>query len=849
MSDDRKLTLSDKPQGAGAKPGEGQKPRLALGARRSKPVVVERKRRKFMRRDGDAPTAKPVVEENFSLKPKKPAADLDAETAESKLTTTERDARVEALQEAIRQAEEERMRAAEEKRQRDEEASKARLETEKQAAESNKEEEARRKAEDDAKKKAETEARKKAAAEAEAQKALEAEELQKKADQPGEVTRKDRRAIEDREQKKELEKKRHANLRKLGDERRRSGKLTVTRALESDGEDYRGRSLAALKRAQAKQKRLLGTEDNTPKKAREVVVPEAITVQELANRMAEKAAAVIKVLMNMGVMATINETLDQDTAELVVEEFGHIIKRVSDADVEIGLTGDDDDPKTLKPRPPVVTVMGHVDHGKTSLLDALRQTDVAAGEAGGITQHIGAYQVKTKAGNIITFLDTPGHEAFTQMRARGAHATDIVVLVVAADDSVMPQTIEAINHAKAAGVPMIVAINKMDKPGADAAKVRTELLQHEVIVEAMSGDVLDVEVSAKTGAGLDKLEEAIQLQAELIDIKANPDRPAEGIVIEAELDKGRGSVATVLVQRGTLKTGDILVAGAEWGRVRALVDDKGKQVKEARPSMPVEVLGLNGTPSAGDLFSVVENDARAREVSEYRQEQDKKKRVTRQAMSLETMFSAMKEKQAASFPVIVKADVQGSAEAITSALEKIGNDEIRAHVIHSGVGGITESDVTLAKASETFIIGFNVRANKQAREAAEAEGIEIRFYSVIYDLVDDVKSAMEGELSPEIEETTIGMVEIKEVFSAGKKGKAAGCIVQDGVARARAKVRLLRDDVVVYTGKIESLRRFKDEVKEVNAGTECGISLENYIDFKAGDIIEVFETVEKQKKL
>ncbi len=848
MSDERKLTLSDKPAAQGAKPGETGKPRLALGARRSKPVVVERKRRKFLRKDGDKGPAKPVVEENFSLKPKKPAAELKDREEESKLTSTERDARVEALQEAIRQAEEERMRAAEEKRQRDAEAEKAKAKTEKSKAEINKEEDAKRKAEEDAKRKAEEENRKKADAEAAAQQALEAEEKLKAAERSKETARKEKLAEEDREQKKELERKRHANLKKIGSERRRGGKLTVARALEG-GDDYRGRSLAALKRAQAKQKRLLGGEDKGPKKSREVVVPEAITVQELANRMAEKAAAVIKALMNMGVMATINETIDQDTAELVVEEFGHTIKRVADADVEIGLTGEKDDPKLMKPRPPVVTVMGHVDHGKTSLLDALRQTDVAAGEAGGITQHIGAYQVKTKAGNVITFLDTPGHEAFTQMRARGAHATDLVVLVVAADDSVMPQTVEAINHAKAAGVPMIVAINKMDKPGADAKKVRSELLQHEVIVEEMSGEVLDVEVSAKTGAGLDKLEEAIQLQAELLDIKANPDRPAEGIVVEAQLDKGRGPVATVLVQRGTLKTGDILVAGAEWGRVRALLDDKGKQVKKATPSMPVEVLGLNATPSAGDTFSVVENDSRAREVSEYRQQQDKKKRAAGQAVSLENMFTALKEKQAASFPLIVKADVQGSAEAISTALEKIGNEEIKAQVIHSGVGGITESDVTLAKASDTFIIGFNVRANKQAREAAEAEGIEIRYYSVIYDLVDEVKAAMEGELSPAIEETTIGLVEIKDVFSAGKKGKAAGCIVQDGVAKANAKVRLLRDDTVIYTGKIESLRRFKDEVKEVKAGTECGISLENYIDFKAGDAIEVYETVEKQKKL
>lgn len=847
MSDDRKLTLSDKPTATVTKPGETGKPRLGLGARRTKPVVVERKRRRILRKDGKAAAPKPVVEENLSLKPKRPTEET-TEAAESHLTSTERDARVEALQEAIRQAETARMAAAEEKRQRDAKAVKAMQADEKQKTKANKEDEALHKVEADAKRKAEEDAQKKIEAEAEAQKALEEEAKIKASEKTQEETRKERRIEEDKAHKKQLEKKRHANLKKVGGERRRGGKLTVAQAL-GGRDDYRGRSLAALKRAQAKQKRMLGGEQEKPQKSREVIVPEAITVAELANRMAEKVVAVIRVLMNMGVTATINETLDQDTAELVVEEFGHTIKRVAESDVEIGLKGEEDDPKLLKPRPPVVTIMGHVDHGKTSLLDALRETDVVSGEAGGITQHIGAYQVTTKAGNVITFLDTPGHEAFTQMRARGAQATDLVVLVIAADDSVMPQTIEAINHAKAAGVPMIVAINKMDKPGADANKVRNELLQHEVIVEAMSGDVLDVEVSATTGAGLDKLEEAIQLQAELLDLKANPDRPADGIVIEAELDKGRGPVATLLIQRGTLKVGDILVAGAEWGRVRALFDDKGIKCKTATPSMAVEVQGLNGTPSAGDTFSVVENDGRAREVSEYRKEQDKIKRVSRDTVSLENMFSALKENQTVAFPLIIKADVQGSAEAISSALEKIGNEEIRAQVVHSGVGAITESDVTLARASNSFIIGFNVRANKQAREAAAKEKIEIRYYSVIYDVVDDVKTAIEGKLSPVIEETIIGLVEIKDVFSAGKKGKAAGCIVQDGVARANAKVRLLRDDIVVYTGKFESLRRFKDEVKEVKAGTECGISLENYIDFKVGDTLEVFETTEKKKKL
>ncbi|MGD8325957.1 MAG: translation initiation factor IF-2, partial [Sphingomonadales bacterium] len=652
-----------------------------------------------------------------------------------------------------------------------------------------------------------------------------------------------------RAREREKEKKRPAAPAKPArrmDERRK-GKLTVTRALGGD-DDGRTRSMASLKRAREKQKAAQHAQAEGPKKAREVVVPEAITVQELANRMAEKAAAVVKVLFNMGVMATINQTLDQDTAELVVTEFGHIIKRVSDSDVEIGLTGEEDRDEDMVARPPVVTVMGHVDHGKTSLLDAIRSSDVVAGEAGGITQHIGAYQVKVPSGDKITFLDTPGHAAFTQMRARGASVTDIVVLVVAADDGIMPQTIEAIHHAKAAEVPIIVAINKIDREGANPDRVRQELLQHEVIVESMSGDTLEVEVSALKRQNIDKLLEALHLQAELLELKANPDRDAEGTIIEAKLDKGRGPVATVLVRRGTLKVGDIFVAGAEWGRVRALIDDRGQQVKTAGPAQPVEVLGLQGTPSAGDDFAVVENEARAREVSEYRQAQLRQKRSAAPA-NFESLFSQLKEGKAEEYPVVVKADVQGSAEAISSALENLGNEEIKVRVLHSAVGGITETDISLAKASKAAIIGFNVRANRQARELAEAEGIPVKYYSIIYELVDDVKAAMAGQLGPEIVETVIGAAEIKDVFTAGKAGRAAGCMVTEGVIRRAEKARILRDGVIVYNGKINNLRRFKDDVEEVRNGLECGMTFENFTDIKPGDEVQVYSEEQRERVL
>jgi len=622
-------------------------------------------------------------------------------------------------------------------------------------------------------------------------------------------------------------------------------RLTVVNA-GVEGDRDRGPSLAAMRRR--RDKKMGRNQVAQPKLSREVIIPEAITVQELANRMAERSVDVIKLLMQQGQMVKINDILDADTAELLATELGHTVKRVSEADVEEGLYDDvrEDRAEDQVGRPPVVTIMGHVDHGKTSLLDAIREANVVSGEAGGITQHIGAYQVE-KNGARITFLDTPGHEAFTAMRARGAQATDIAVLVVAADDGVMPQTIESIKHAKAAGVPIIVAINKIDKHEADANRVRTELLQHEVFVETMGGDTLDVEVSAKTHQGLDRLLETILLQAEVLELGANPDGRAEGLVIEAKLDRGRGAVATVLVQRGTLAVGDIVVAGTEWARVRALVDDKGVQTKEAGPSMPVEVLGFNGVPDAGDRFSVVESEARAREVTEYRQRQIRERTAGGGATSLEQMMNQLKASGISKFPLIIKGDVQGSVEAIVASLDKLGTDEVSAQILMSGVGGITESDVTLATASKAVIIGFNVRANKQASDLAQREGIEIRYYNIIYDLVDDVKQAMSGLLAPERRETFIGYAQIMEVFNISKVGKVAGCRVTEGIVERGAGVRLLRDNVVIHEGKLSTLKRFKDEVKEVQVGQECGMAFEKYEDMRPGDQIECFrvETVQR----
>ncbi|MHC9420345.1 translation initiation factor IF-2 [Sphingomonas citri] len=633
-----------------------------------------------------------------------------------------------------------------------------------------------------------------------------------------------------------------------GDERR-GGKLTVTRALNEDG--ARARSLAALKRAREKEKRgFSGPREPQAKQVRDVQVPEAITVQELANRMAERGADLVKTLFKMGMPVTMTQTIDQDTAELLVTEFGHNIVRVSDSDVDLALDTTEDSADQLQPRPPVVTIMGHVDHGKTSLLDALRGTDVAKGESGGITQHIGAYQVTLKDKSKITFLDTPGHEAFTAMRARGADVTDIVVLVVAADDGLMPQTIEAINHTKAAGKPMIVAINKIDKHDANPQRVRERLLEHDVQVEMMGGETQDVEVSALKKTGLDELIDKIQLQAELLDLTANPDRAAEGSVIEAKLDKGRGPVATVLVTRGTLKVGDVFVVGAESGKVRALVDDKGRQLKQAGPSMPVEVLGLSGTPSAGDQLQVVENEARAREVAEYRQSVLLQKRTTAAPTSLENMFSALRANAAIEYPLVVKADTQGTVEAIVASINKISTDLIKARVLHSGVGGITESDVTLAGASGAPIIGFHVRANAKAREIAERQKVALKYYDVIYDLIDEIRAGMAGELGPEAFETVVGRAEIREVFSAGKHGKAAGLLVTEGVIRKALKARITRNDVIIYQGEIASLRRFKDDVPEVRAGLECGVTFsQNFVDIKAGDYLETYEVELRERTL
>jgi translation initiation factor IF-2 len=643
---------------------------------------------------------------------------------------------------------------------------------------------------------------------------------------------------------------RPAPARTREDQRRRGAKLTVVQALDSETNE-RMRSVAAFRRRTEKEKRALMQEQQAQLKiVRDVVLPEAITVQELANRMAERGGDVIKSLMKMGVMATINQTIDADTAELIVTEFGHRARRVAAADVEVGIEGQDDAEEHLVSRPPVITIMGHVDHGKTSLLDAIRQTDVAAHEAGGITQHIGAYQVTVPSGKKITFIDTPGHAAFTEMRARGANVTDIVVLVVAGDDGIMPQTIEAIRHAKAANVPILVAINKMDKPDANAQKVRQELLSHELVTEELGGDVLTVEVSAKTRMGLEKLEETLLLQAEVLDLKANPDRAAQGAVIEAKLERGRGAVATLLVQKGTLHVGDIFVAGTEWGRVRALLDDKGNPIDSAGPAMPVEVLGLQGTPQAGDVFSVVETEARAREVTEFRVHTLRQKTAAAGARgTLEEMFSKIATGEARELPVVIKADVQGSVEAIVNSLKNLSTSEVATKVLHSGVGGINEADVTLARASGGMIIGFNVRANPQARELAKRDQVDIRYYSIIYNVVDDVKAALSGMLKPTLREQFLGNAEIREVFQITKSGKVAGCMVTEGTVKRGAKVRLLRDNVVIHEGSLKTLKRFKDEVREVKEGFECGMAFENYENIMKGDIIECFEMEEVARTL
>jgi translation initiation factor IF-2 len=633
--------------------------------------------------------------------------------------------------------------------------------------------------------------------------------------------------------------------------KRRSDKIDVGRAVEGEN-DFRSRSVAQQRRRLERERRREHANEPQQKVYREVTIPETITVQELASRMSERGADVIKTLMRMGVMSTINQVIDPDTAELVVTEMGHRPKRVMEGDVESGLADAVDAESSLQPRPPVVTIMGHVDHGKTSLLDALRATDVAAHEAGGITQHIGAYQVTLPSGQKITFLDTPGHEAFTAMRARGAKVTDIVVLVVAADDGVMPQTKEAIAHARAAGVPMIIAINKMDKAGADPNRVRTELLQDEVQVEQLGGDVQSIEVSAIKKTNLDKLEEAILLQAEVLELQANPDRAADGVVVEAQLDPGRGSVATVLVQRGTLKVGDVLVAGAVWGRVRRLMDDRGKAVQAAGPAFPVEILGLDGTPQAGDEFHVVESEARAREIADFRARRDRQAQLARAAGgrgTLEEMIKGIREGTAKELPVLIKADVQGSAEALAGAITRLSTDKVATRVVYSGVGGISEADITLAKASNALIIGFNVRANPQAREIAKRDKVDIRYYSIIYKVTEDIQALMVGLLEPTYKEAFLGNAQIREVFRITKVGNVAGCMVTEGNVKRGAKVRLLRDNVVIHEGTLKTLRRFKDEVREVQHGFECGMAFENYDDIKVGDVIECFEVEEVRPTL
>jgi len=815
---------------------------------RSNTVIVETKKARVLRRPGDpAPASEPEVEVEVETAAPAPAPAAPAPAPRPQMppaparqmTPLERREQQERL---LREADEARMSALEDARRREEQEARESTEEEKRRAEEN-----RRAAEEAERTAAEASAAAAAAPAPETQAPVvaEVEEDEEAPRRPGAppprrftpvVTKRPEPAA------------RPARGRQ-GDDRRQSGKLTVTRALDDGDGGARARSLAALKRAREKDKRAHQMGGPAVKQVRDVVVPEAITVAELANRMAERTADLVKSLFKMGTPVTSNQVIDQDTAELLVSEFGHNIRRVSESDVDIVTETDIDADDTLQPRAPVVTIMGHVDHGKTSLLDALRGTDVAAGEAGGITQHIGAYMVTQKDGSKITFLDTPGHEAFSEMRARGADVTDIVVIVVAGDDGIRPQSIEAINHTKAAGKPMIVAINKMDKPGSNAQRVREALLQYDVQVESMGGDVQEVEVSATAKTGLDELIEKIQLQAEVMELTANPDREAEGVVIEAQLDKGRGPVATVLVRRGTLKTGDIFVVGPESGKVRALIDDKGKQVKSAGPSVPVEILGISGVPGAADQLTVVDTEARAREVAAYRAGVIQQKRTTQAPASLESMFSALRDKQAEQYPVVVKADTQGSVEAIIGSLQKIGNDDIQVRILHSGVGGITESDVSLAAASRAPIIGFNVRANAKAREIATRDGVALKYYDVIYDLLDEIRAAMAGQLGPEYFETVVGRAEVREVFSAGKHGKAAGLLVTEGYIKKDLRARLTRDDVIIYNGKIASLRRFKDDVAEVRAGLECGVTFEGSTDIKAGDFLETFEVEERERTL
>ena len=791
-----------------AKPGEKPEAAAAISVFTPKPVVA----------------AAPAVQEAPKAPPKAPPVIERSGMVLNDLSTSEIEARRRALEGSKVREVEDRQRAIEDAKRRLEDEERRKRE---------REESARRQADEEARLLAEAESRRRA--EEEARRRTPLADLVTVEDEPEVKSKGLARSPIKRIATPEVARAPKAK----GEEDRRRGKLTLNTATAD--EEARARSLSSMRRRQEKFKRAMHQEPRE-KVMREVVLPETITIQELASRMSERAVDVVKYFMKQGQILKPGDVIDADTAELVASEFGHTVRRVAEADIEEGMFDVEDKPEDLKPRPPVVTIMGHVDHGKTSLLDAIRNANVVSGEAGGITQHIGAYQVE-KNGHKITFIDTPGHAAFTAMRARGAQATDIAVLVVAADDSVMPQTIESINHAKAANVPIIVAINKIDKHEADPQKVRSELLRHEVFVESMGGEVLDVEVSATKGTNLDRLLEAILLQAEVLDLKANPDRTAEGVVIEAKLEKGRGPVATVLVDTGTLLIGDIVVAGSEWGRVRALVNDRGENLKEAPPSMPVEVLGLQGTPHAGDRFAVVDNEARAREITDYRQRLARDKAVAKHAGqrgSLEQMMSQLQTSGLKEFPLLIKGDVQGSVEAIIAALDKLGTDEVRARVVHSGAGGITESDISLAETSGAAVIGFNVRANPQARQAAEAAGIEIRYYNIIYNLVDDVKAAMSGLLSPERRETFIGNAEILEIFNITKVGKIAGCRVTDGKVERGAGVRLIRDNVVIHEGTLKTLKRFKDEVSEVPGGQECGMAFANYEDMRVGDVIECF---------
>ena len=838
---------------------EGGQVKQSFSHGRSKTVTVEVKKKRTFRQDAGGEMTEVKASPEPAESPEAPAEQQVEEPVSEApparmLTETEQATRVRALEDARKAAEEARVEAEARAR---EDAERAAAQPGAEAVEEGKvaaeepagktieelrreEEEARRAVEDEAARTAEEAAQRAA------------ETARRRVDADGEVA--EEAPSRGRGRGAGRAEARTPGAKPSAERRRRSGKLTISEALDEDG-GARQRSVAAFRRRQERERqrvrREAGGAQPQQKIVRDVQIPDTITVGELASRMAVRGNEVIKSLMKMDIMATINQTIDQETAQLVAEEFGHTVRLVSAADVEIGLgAAVADDEGAGAPRAPVVTIMGHVDHGKTSLLDALRETDVVSREAGGITQHIGAYQVVISSGEKITFLDTPGHAAFTSMRQRGAQVTDIVILVVAADDGVQPQTVEAINHARAAEVPIIVAINKVDRPEADPTRIRNELLNHEIVSEEMGGEVQCIEVSATEKTGLDNLTEAIVLQAEILELKANPDRMAYGAIVEAKLEKGRGAVATVLVQGGTLKIGDIFVAGAEWGRVRAIIDDHGENIDAAGTSMPVEVLGFNGTPQAGDDFAVVENDARAREIAEYRADLMKDQRAAAGARgTLDEMFQQITAGEASLVPIVIKADVQGSVEAIVGALEKMSTDEVKVQVLHSGVGGINESDVSLAAASAGLIIGFNVRAVPQARDQAKHSGVDIRYYNVIYNVVDDVKALLEGELAPTLQENHLGNAEIREVFSVSKVGKVAGCMITSGTVRRGAKMRLLRDSVVIYEGELAQLKRFKDDVREVQNGYECGMALENYNDIQVGDVIECYEVEEIARQL